>query len=89
VSFVTSTPLKRQDHLSGFKPCEGNFPNTITELNYEPKPAVTGQNITVHISGKATEVVQQGTMFVPTAYKKNEPNKPEFQHQIDYSRPPL
>ncbi|GBB87538.1 hypothetical protein RclHR1_00140042 [Rhizophagus clarus] len=83
-SFATSTPLKRQDQLTGFKQCQGTFPNSITVLTYTPNPVVLGQNVTVHIAGKATEVIKQGTTLVYTGYFENEPTKQAFQHQVDF-----
>jgi hypothetical protein len=83
-SFATSTPLKRQDQLSGFKQCQGTFPNSITALSYSPNPVVIGQNVTVNMVGTATEIIKQGTTLVYTGYSKDEPTKQEFQHQLDY-----
>jgi hypothetical protein len=80
-SFATSTPLKRQDQLSGFKQCQGTFPNSITVLNYSPNPVIVGQNVTVNMAGTATEIIKQGTTLVNTGYLKG---VQEFQHQVDY-----
>jgi len=81
-SFATSTPLKRQ--LEGFKQCEGDIPNTLSAFDFTPNPVVLGQNVTVHIAGKATEIVNPGTLVVYTGYDKSDPSKPAFQHQLDY-----
>lgn len=83
-SFATSTPLKRQDQLSGFTQCQGTFPNSITVLSYTPNPVVVGQNVTVHLAGKATEIIKQGTTLVHTGYFKDEPTKQAFQHSQDF-----
>ncbi|PKY48719.1 hypothetical protein RhiirA4_445498 [Rhizophagus irregularis] len=84
VSFATSnpTPLKRQ--LNGFTQCKGGFANSITALSYTPNPVVTGQNITVHLAGTATEIIKQGTTIVYTVYFKDEPTKEAFQHKQDF-----
>ncbi|CAB4444063.1 unnamed protein product [Rhizophagus irregularis] len=86
VSFATSTPtpLKRQDQLNGFTQCKGSFANSITVLSYTPNPIVTGQNITVHLAGTATEIIKQGTTIVYTVYFKDEPTKEAFQHKQDF-----
>ncbi|RGB27184.1 hypothetical protein C1646_799355 [Rhizophagus diaphanus] len=84
VSFATSTPLKRQDQLDGFTQCKGSFANSITALSYTPNPVVTGQNVTVHLAGTATEIIKQGTTLVYTAYFKDEPTKEAFHHIQDF-----
>ncbi|PKY13906.1 hypothetical protein RhiirB3_425813 [Rhizophagus irregularis] len=86
VSFATSnpTPLKRQDQLNGFTQCKGSFANSITLLSYTPNPVVTGQNVTSHLAGTATEIIKQGATIVYTAYFKDEPTKEAFQHKQDF-----
>ncbi|CAB4488629.1 unnamed protein product [Rhizophagus irregularis] len=40
---TSSTPIRRQDALSGFKSCKDNFPNC---------------EATIHIAGKATVIIE-------------------------------
>ncbi|GBB87540.1 hypothetical protein RclHR1_00140044 [Rhizophagus clarus] len=60
VTFVSSTPIKRQDAL---KQCKGNFPNEITTYTYTPNPIVIGQETTFHIAGKATVAIENGALY--------------------------
>jgi hypothetical protein len=80
VSFATSIPLKR-DTLSGFKQCEGQFQNTITLFSYSPDPIVPGKNVTLHIGGEATEIVQEGALITFTGYVDK---KEVFHSELDY-----
>ncbi|RGB43382.1 hypothetical protein C1646_681218 [Rhizophagus diaphanus] len=70
VTFVSSTPIRRQDALSGFKPCQGNFPNEITLFSFTPNPLVGGQEFTVRIGGKATVTIENGTLYKLTVNKE-------------------
>ncbi|CAG8616883.1 11782_t:CDS:2 [Rhizophagus irregularis] len=64
VTFASSTPIRRQDALSGFKPCKGiNFPNEITTYIYTPNPLQAGQEATIHIAGKATVTIENGALY--------------------------
>jgi hypothetical protein len=71
VTFVSSTPIRRQDALSGFKPCQGNFPNEITTYVYTPDPIVVGQETTVRIAGKATVTIEKGALYKVTGFYEN------------------
>lgn len=83
-SFATSTPLeKRDDALTGFKQCDGDFKNVVTSFGYTPNPVVTGQLVNVHIAGKATAVVEQGAVLTIVGYHNN---KLDFLHVIDYCK---
>ncbi|RIA79561.1 hypothetical protein C1645_745833 [Glomus cerebriforme] len=85
VSFATSIPSKRQDPLSGFKQCEGHFPNIITSFSYSPDPpTAVHQYVTIRLGGKASEVVEQGALFSYTGYDKNNPNTVVFHNEVDY-----
>lgn len=48
-TFTSSTLIRRQDALNGFKECQGNFPNKITSHEFTPNPIVAGQVVTVHM----------------------------------------
>ncbi|CAI2178622.1 18110_t:CDS:2, partial [Funneliformis geosporum] len=67
--------------LAGFKPCNGDYPVTLTLMTMSPDPIVLGQNITVHTVGQTTEVIEEGALM--RIY--HEPNgKPEF--ESDYCK---
>ncbi|RGB27766.1 hypothetical protein C1646_376485 [Rhizophagus diaphanus] len=70
VTFVSSTPIRRQDALSGFKPCQGNFPNEITLFIFTPNPLVGGQEFTVRIAGKVTVTIESGALYKLTVNKQ-------------------
>ncbi|PKC71766.1 hypothetical protein RhiirA1_412748, partial [Rhizophagus irregularis] len=70
VTFVSSTPIRRQDALSGFKPCQGDFPNEITSFSFTPNPLVGGQEFTVRIGGKATVTIESSTLYRLTVNKQ-------------------
>ena len=63
-----SSHYQLPDALSGFKLCQGYFPNKITTYTYTPHPFVTGQVVTVHIGGKATATIEKGAFYKITGY---------------------
>jgi hypothetical protein len=65
---VQSIPARRQDPLSGYVPCIGKYPNTITSYSYSPQPIIPDQNMTVHIAGKATVPVEPGALYTDTIF---------------------
>ena len=75
--------LKRQDSLSGYKQCDGDYPNIITLYNYKPVPIIPYQNITVHMAGKATETVEPGALMTVTGYLHD---KQLFSYDEDYCK---
>lgn len=81
VTFVSSTPIRRQDALSGFKPCKGNFPNEITTYTYTPNPIMMGQEATVRIAGKATVTIENGALYKVTGFYEN---KQIFHYDINF-----
>ncbi|RGB27181.1 hypothetical protein C1646_769464 [Rhizophagus diaphanus] len=81
VTFASSTPIRRQDTLSGFKPCKGNFPNEITTYNYTPNPIIVGQENTVHITGIATVTIENGALYKITGFYEN---IQIFHHEIGF-----
>ncbi|CAB5377389.1 unnamed protein product [Rhizophagus irregularis] len=58
-TFTSSTLIRRQDALNGFKECQGNFPNKITSHEFTPNPIVAGQVVTVHMKGIATVPIEK------------------------------
>jgi hypothetical protein len=79
-TFTSSTLIRRQD---GFKPCQGNFPNTITSYVFTPNPIVAGQVVTLHMAGKATIPIEKGASFQNTMYYNNEQ---VLQHNDDFCK---
>ncbi|PKC11269.1 hypothetical protein RhiirA5_413296 [Rhizophagus irregularis] len=53
---TSSTPIRRQDALSGFKSCKDNFPNC---------------EATIHIAGKATVIIENGALYKITGFDEN------------------
>ncbi|PKC10849.1 hypothetical protein RhiirA5_498118 [Rhizophagus irregularis] len=84
VSAIEREVFMSEDQLNGFTQCKGSFANSITLLSYTPNPVVTGQNVTSHLAGTATEIIKQGATIVYTAYFKDEPTKEAFQHKQDF-----
>jgi hypothetical protein len=81
-TLVSSTPIRRQDALSGFKQCKGNdFPNEITTYTYNPNPMIIGQEITVRIAGKATVTIENGALYKIMGYYEN---KQLFHDEISF-----
>jgi hypothetical protein len=72
MTFVSSTPIRRQDALSGFKQCQGNFPNEITVFNFTPNPLVAGQESTGRIAGKTIEPIENGALYKITGFYENQ-----------------
>src|SRR4051794_39460071 len=73
-SFAKSIPFaleKRDDALSGFKQCNGDFPNVITSFGYSPDPIIAGQMVNAHIAGEATAVVEKGASITLSGYYEN------------------
>jgi hypothetical protein len=62
---------KRKDPLSGYVPCIGKYPNTITSFSYSPYPVIPGQNLTIRIAGKATVPVEPGALYTDTVFLAN------------------
>src|SRR5690242_17607019 len=81
ITFVTSTPIGRQDALNGFKLCKGNFPNEITAVSFYPIPLVAGQEATSRIAGKATVTIENGALYNTTGFYEN---KQVFRHEIGF-----
>ncbi|CAB4488628.1 hypothetical protein RhiirA5_497831 [Rhizophagus irregularis] len=81
VTLASSTPIRRQDTLSGFKPCKGNFPNEFTTYIYTPNPIIIGQETTVHIAGKATVTIENGALFKVIGFYEN---KQIFHYDINF-----
>src|SRR5690349_1379590 len=82
-SFATSIAIKRDDPLSGFKQCDGDFPNPITLYNYSPNPVVVGQMITVRIGGEVTKTIEKGALVKVTGYQDK---KELFTYEQDYCK---
>jgi hypothetical protein len=79
VTFVSSTPIRRQDALNGFKQCQGDFPNEITVFKFTPNPLVAGQEATGNIAGKATvTMIENGALYKITGFKQ------AFQREISF-----
>jgi hypothetical protein len=70
-SFAASSPLKRQDKLSGFKQCDGKFANTITLFSYSPNPVIVGQDVKVRIAGEIKVPILAGASMNITHYYDN------------------
>jgi hypothetical protein len=80
--FVTfASSIRCQDALSGFKPCQGNFPNSVTTYIYTPNPIVVGQEATVRIAGKATVTIENGALYKITGFYEN---IQIFHHEIGF-----
>uniref|UniRef100_U9UQD7 Phosphatidylglycerol/phosphatidylinositol transfer protein n=1 Tax=Rhizophagus irregularis (strain DAOM 181602 / DAOM 197198 / MUCL 43194) TaxID=747089 RepID=U9UQD7_RHIID len=79
----SSTLIRRQDALSGFKPCigGGTFPNEITTYTFTPNPLVAGQTATGRIAGKATVPIENGALYNITTFHENQIF---LQHIIDF-----
>jgi hypothetical protein len=72
-SFTTSSPLlKRQDQLSGFKQCDGEFANTITLYSYSPNPVIIGQDVKVRIAGEIKVPILSSATITISHYYNNE-----------------
>ena len=73
-SFVTSIPFpsERNDPLSGFKECEGDFPDTITAFSFKPDPVDVGEPLTVRIASDAYVPMKNGSLITVTGYLNNE-----------------
>lgn len=82
-TFTSSTLIRRQDALSGFKPCQGNFPNVITLYEFNPNPIVAGQVVTVHMAGKAAVPIEEKALFQNTVFYNNEQVS---QHNDDFCK---
>ncbi|GBB87083.1 hypothetical protein RclHR1_13550001 [Rhizophagus clarus] len=82
-TFSSSSLIKRQDALSGFKPCNGNFPDEITIYSYSPNPLVEGQMATSRIAGKATVPIENGALYNLTGFYENQQ---AFQHVFDFCK---
>ncbi|CAB5377391.1 unnamed protein product [Rhizophagus irregularis] len=65
-TFTSSTLIRRQDALNGFKECQGNFPNKITSHEFTPNPIVAGQVVTVHMKGIATVPIEK--VVIPSGF---------------------
>ncbi|CAG8742512.1 8307_t:CDS:2, partial [Cetraspora pellucida] len=66
--------MRRSDDngpLSGFKECEGTFPNKVTEYSYHPNPAVSGQKVTQKTHAIDNEPIEDGSKLNVRAYYKN------------------
>ncbi len=86
-SLATSTPLdlqKRKDPLNGFKQCHGNFPITVTSFFHYPNPLISGQEITVHMSGKANAVVEKGAKV--RLLVSHDDHEEELYDEFDYCK---
>ncbi|CAG8501416.1 5474_t:CDS:2 [Racocetra fulgida] len=63
--------------------CQGGFPNEITAISYDPIPAVSGQNMTVTLSGTNTVTVLEGaTVNVTGLYQGTH----AFEHIMDFCK---
>ncbi|CAI2189632.1 9534_t:CDS:1, partial [Funneliformis geosporum] len=66
-SFVQSTPLelqkRQEDQLSGFKPCDGNYPVTINTFTYNPNPVILGHNLALRFAGVANAAIEDGSII--------------------------
>ncbi|GBB87542.1 hypothetical protein RclHR1_00140046 [Rhizophagus clarus] len=82
-TFASSSPIRRQDALSGFKQCEGDFPNKITTYNYTPNPVVVGQVLTLHLGGQAVIPYQAGSVIQNTMFYQG---KQVLQHNDDFCK---
>ena len=74
VSFVTSIPLlseRNHDPLSGFKECEGDYPDTITLFSFSPNPEVVGQPLNVRLAGDTPVPIEEGSTIKVTGYLDN------------------
>ncbi|GBB91212.1 hypothetical protein RclHR1_01840009 [Rhizophagus clarus] len=80
-TFSSSTLIRRQDALTGFKPCSGNFPNAITTYSNSPNPLIEGQIATGRIAGKATVPIVNGALYNLTAFYEKQQT---FQHIFDF-----
>ncbi|GBC00343.1 hypothetical protein RclHR1_03820008 [Rhizophagus clarus] len=85
-TFGTSSPIsiiRRQDPLSGFKPCNNgiNFPNEITLYTYTPNPIVVGQAVTVRMAGKANVPIVKGALIKYNVFYNN---KQLLEHSNDF-----
>ncbi|CAI2185151.1 4832_t:CDS:2, partial [Funneliformis geosporum] len=61
-----STPLelqKRQDQLSGFKICDGNYPVTINTFTCNPNPIILGHNLALRFAGVANAAIEDGSIL--------------------------
>ena len=72
-TFVVSIPFpsERNDPLSGFEECEGDYPDTITLFSFCPDPVVIGQPATFHIAGDAPVPIKEGSLLKLTGYLHN------------------
>ncbi|CAB4488627.1 hypothetical protein RhiirA5_497830 [Rhizophagus irregularis] len=82
-TFTSSTLIRRQDALNGFKECQGNFPNKITSHEFTPNPIVAGQVVTVHMKGIATVPIEKGSIYQNTVFYNNEQ---VLQHNDDFCK---
>ncbi|CAG8802040.1 5906_t:CDS:1, partial [Racocetra persica] len=83
VAFTTSFPSSTFRRDLGFTKCKGEFPNEITIGSYDPTPAVSGQNMTVTISGTSTVTVLEGaTVNVTGLYQGTH----AFEHIMDFCK---
>jgi hypothetical protein len=83
VSFTASIAIKRNDPLTGFKQCDGDFPNPITLYSYSPNPVVVGQMITVRIGGEVTKPIEKGALVKVTIYQDK---KELYTYERDYCK---
>ena len=75
VTFVTSIPLlseRHNDPLSGFKECDGYFPDKITLFSFSPDPVVVGQPINIRMAGDIPEPIEEGSTLTVTGFLNNE-----------------
>ncbi|RIA83806.1 hypothetical protein C1645_785418, partial [Glomus cerebriforme] len=72
-SAVPNPMMKRDDPLSGFKPCNGStFPITYTLFSFDPNPIVIGKTLVTKVAGTSTVVIEQGAIETVEAFSNGQ-----------------
>ncbi|CAG8794348.1 11853_t:CDS:1, partial [Gigaspora margarita] len=65
----------KKDNLSGFKECDGSYPNKITHFSFDPNPTVKNTTIKFEIGGTSTVPFDKGSYITGILTLKDIPKQ--------------